>query len=75
MGTWPSDPKLKHVGACASRAMYDDVEGYMTYLATLMGWSRAEVTVFAAHFRRELRDQEIHKYYKLKAVYGRKPVG
>ena len=45
----------------------------MTYLATLMGWSLAEVTVFAAHFRRELRDQEIHKYYRLKAVYGRKP--
>lgn len=67
------EPTLKNVGACAFRAIHDDVEGYMTYLATLMGWSQAEVTAFAAHFRRELRDQEIHKYYRLKAVYGKKP--
>ena len=73
MGTWPKDPTLKQVGGCTFRAIYDDVEGYMTYLATIIGWSQAEVMVYAAHLRRELRDQDIHKFYRLNAVYGRKP--
>lgn len=75
MGTWPKDPKLKQVGGCAFRAIYDDIEGYMTYLAGFMGWSQKQVMVFAAHFRKELRDPNIHKFYRLKAVYGRKPEG
>ena len=53
--------------------MYDDAEGYMTYIASLLGWSREAVIVFAAHFRRELRDQGIHKFYRVKVVWGRKP--
>lgn len=64
---------MKQLGACAFRALYDDVDGYMTYLAELLGWSRQEVLVFAAHFRKELRDQDIHKFYWVKVVWGRKP--
>ena len=64
---------MKEIGACTYRSMYDDAEGYMTYIASLLGWSREAVIVFAAHFRRELRDQGIHKFYRVKVVWGRKP--
>ena len=64
---------MKQVGACVYRGVYDDAEGYMTYVASLLGWSKEAVMVFAAQFRRELRDQRIHKFYRVKVVWGRKP--
>ena len=73
VGTWAKDPVLKQVGACTYRALYDDVEGYLMYLAGLIGWSKEAVMVYAAQFRRELRDQRIHKCYRVKVIWGRKP--
>ena len=64
---------MKEIGACTYRALYDDAEGYLTYMAPLLGWSKEAVMVLGAHFRRELRDQGIHKYYGMRMVYGRKP--
>ena len=64
---------MKQIGACVYRALYDDPEGYMTYMAPLLGWSKEAVMVLAAHMRRELRDQGLHKYFTMRMVYGRKP--
>lgn len=73
MGRWPKDKKLKELGEYAYGAVASDIEGYVLYMANLQGWSKEEVTVYAAHLRRELRNPAIHGYYKVKVVWGRKP--
>lgn len=74
VGTWPKDPRLKEIGGYTQLAFEADIEGYVLYPATALGWKREEVTVYAAHVRKEMRSPSIHGYYRQKAVYGRKPV-
>lgn len=52
----------------------NDVEGTVTLMATQLGWSKEQVTVFAAHVRRELRGLKIHAYNKAATVYAQKPL-
>lgn len=73
IGNWPRDPKLKELGQFAFFAIDTDVEGYVTYMADLQGWSKEEIMVYAAHLRREIRNPEIHGYYWVKVVWGKKP--
>ncbi|SPO01700.1 related to methyltransferase [Cephalotrichum gorgonifer] len=74
IGTWPKDPHLKEIGQFTQLTIETDIEGYILYPATAIGWTPEEVTVFAACVRREIRNPDIHSYYRQKVVYGRKPV-
>lgn len=65
---------MKEIGAYTQLVLHADTEGYILYPATALGWSHEEVSVFAAHARREARSPNIHGYYHQKLVYGRKPV-
>jgi len=48
--------------------------GYVLFITNVIsGWSREQVLVYIAHLRRELRDNNIHGYFKLRVVWGRKP--
>jgi hypothetical protein len=73
LGSWPKDPKLKELGRFAHATIAQDVEGYVLYMANLQGWSREEITVYSARLRREMRDNRIHPYFRMKVVWGRKP--
>ena len=73
MGNWPKDPKMKELGTYAYAALAADVEGYVLYMASLLGWSKEEVTVYCALLRRDVKDPRIHGYYKVKVVWGQKP--
>lgn len=74
VGRWPKDPKLKEIGEVAQLTLETDIEGYVLYPATALGWSREEVAVYAAHVRRQMRDPKSHGYYRQKVVWGRKPL-
>jgi hypothetical protein len=74
MGRWAKEPKLKELGGYAYAAVASDIEGYVMYMAGLLGWTKEEVAVYSAHLRREIRDHSIHGYYNVKVVWGRKPV-
>lgn len=50
-----------------------DPEGFLTFVSTILGWSREEFMVFNAHLRREVRDHKNHGYFRIKIVWGRKP--
>lgn len=39
----------------------------------MLGRTKEEVMIYAAHVRRELRNPAIHGYYNIKVVWGRKP--
>lgn len=64
---------MKDIGTFGQLAGDADIEGYIMYPATSLGWSPEEVTVFAAHYRREVRDPRIHSYYRHNVVWARKP--
>lgn len=65
---------MKDIGTFAQLSVEADVEGYVLYPATSLGWSREEVTVFAAHYRRDLRDPRTHPFYRHHVVWARKPL-
>jgi hypothetical protein len=48
--------------------------GYVLFITNVIsGWSREQVLVYIAHLRRELRNNDIHGYCRLRVVWGRKP--
>jgi hypothetical protein len=48
--------------------------GYVLYIwSTVMGWSNEEIQVYIAHLRRQVRDRNVHAWYRQRVVYGRKP--
>ncbi|KAI0390834.1 S-adenosyl-L-methionine-dependent methyltransferase [Xylariaceae sp. FL0594] len=74
LGPWPADPKHKEIGQYARLALEQDVEGFIVYVLTnAFGWTREEISVYAAHFRRELRSPSFHSWYAQRVVIGRKP--
>ena len=64
---------MKQMGLFATEAVLTDTEGYVLYMATLLGWSREEVMVYAAKLRNEIQDTSIHPYFHVKVVWGKKP--
>ncbi|KAI1174817.1 S-adenosyl-L-methionine-dependent methyltransferase [Nemania sp. FL0916] len=74
LGPWPADPKHKEIGQYARLALEQDIEGFIMYMWTsVLGWTREEIAVYAAHLRRELRSPNYHAYYPQRVVIGRKP--
>ena len=64
---------MKEIGACTAASLLQDTEGYVLYMANLQGWSKEEVTVYAAQLRRELRNPAIHGYCRMKLIWAKKP--
>ncbi|KAI1272354.1 S-adenosyl-L-methionine-dependent methyltransferase [Xylaria sp. FL0933] len=74
LGPWAADPKHKEIGQYARLALEQDIEGFIMYMwTTVLGWTREEIAVYAAHLRRELRSPQYHAYYPQRVVVGRKP--
>ncbi|PVH70597.1 S-adenosyl-L-methionine-dependent methyltransferase [Cadophora sp. DSE1049] len=74
--SWPKDKKLKELGMWMWMH-----ENFSTGLAGLsmavftrgLGWSQEELEVFLADVRKSMKDPNVHGYYPIYAVYGRKP--
>lgn len=54
--------------------MTNDVEGFISMMATQLGWSTEEISVYAAHLRRELRALKVHGYFHGGLAYAQKPL-
>ncbi|PCD37205.1 hypothetical protein AU210_005709 [Fusarium oxysporum f. sp. radicis-cucumerinum] len=74
VGGWPKDPKQRSVGQYMQAAFEQDAQGTVLHMATALGWTEEEVTVFISHFRHEIRSPKIHSYFRQKVVWGRKPL-
>lgn len=74
IGSWPADPRLKKLGQFARLVLESDAEGYVLYMwSAVMGWSPTEIQIYLAHLRRQVRDKNVHPWYRQRVVYGRKP--
>ncbi|MBE3048385.1 hypothetical protein IMZ48_38955 [Candidatus Bathyarchaeota archaeon] len=62
------------MGTLSQVALESDIEGYILFMASTVGWSREEITVYIAHFRREIRSGKFCPYFYQKVVWGRKPL-
>ncbi|KAI1029301.1 hypothetical protein LB504_010737 [Fusarium proliferatum] len=60
VGRWPKDPKYRSGGQFMQAAFEQDAQGTVLHMATTLGWTEEEVTVFISHFRREIRSSKIH---------------
>ncbi|KAJ3540902.1 hypothetical protein NM208_g3735 [Fusarium decemcellulare] len=73
IGGWPKDPTHRGIGQYMQAAFEQDAKGTVLHMATALGWTEQEVTVFVSHFRREIRSNKIHSFFRQKVVWGRKP--
>ena len=73
MGPWPKDPLLKEIGTVTQIGFEADIEGYILFIASTLGWSKEEVQVYVAKLRREIRSLKYRPWYWQKVVWGRKP--
>ncbi|EMR61965.1 putative methyltransferase domain-containing protein [Eutypa lata UCREL1] len=74
IGGWPADPNLKEMGQFMQLALLQDIEGFLVYLwTTVMGWTKDEIRVYAAHLRREIKSGKHHAHYPQRTLVGRKP--
>ncbi|TPX08636.1 uncharacterized protein E0L32_009825 [Thyridium curvatum] len=70
---WATDPKLKQIGQYTRAALENDIEGTMGFMANQLGWSPEEVTVYAAHLRKEVRQRKVHALYRANVAWAQKP--
>ncbi|RBR26405.1 uncharacterized protein FIESC28_00810 [Fusarium coffeatum] len=75
LNPFPKDPHLKEIGQFGELFSTQDTEGFIMLVANTLGWSREQVHVYIAQFRKEIRDRKNHHpYIKLKTVWARKPL-
>ncbi|KAK0609946.1 S-adenosyl-L-methionine-dependent methyltransferase [Bombardia bombarda] len=71
---WPKDRKLNEIGMYSQLAIEQDIEGYVLFMwGQVMGWSSEQIGVYIAHFRRQLRDYNVHAYVRMRSVFAQKP--
>ncbi|UPK95640.1 hypothetical protein LCI18_006575 [Fusarium solani-melongenae] len=70
---WPKNRKLKKMGLMAKASMLVDVEGQISIMADLCGWTSEEITAYCKRFRAELESETAPVFYYQWVVWGRKP--
>ncbi|KAH6954545.1 S-adenosyl-L-methionine-dependent methyltransferase [Fusarium avenaceum] len=76
VGDWPQEERLKEIGRFTTMSILSDVEGHISFMATLLeGWSPEQVVLYCAQLRKELKTRKspAHAYYLQRIVWGRKP--
>ncbi|KAJ9157361.1 Phosphoethanolamine N-methyltransferase 3-like protein 1 [Pleurostoma richardsiae] len=74
IGGWPQEPKISEVGQYTKLTIENDIEGYTLLMwHNIMGWPKEEYQVFLMSMRKVLKNKQIHGYFNLRYVYGRKP--
>ncbi len=73
-GRWPKDARLKELGVWTLENILMGLEGFSLALLTrVLNWSAEEVQVFLVDVRKDMRNQNLHCYFPLLTIYGRKP--
>ncbi|TIC94136.1 Secondary metabolism regulator LAE1 [Colletotrichum higginsianum] len=71
---WPRDPKYKELGYWNYENLAPNFEAFlMVPLTRALGWTREEVLILAMEVRKDLGNRNIHAYYNIWSIYGRKP--
>lgn len=73
VGTWPSDPQERALGARSMLSAISGMEGFTTVMFTkVLGWTLEETQAFILEIKRDMRDDSIRKVMDVHVVYGQK---
>ncbi|KAK1991053.1 methyltransferase domain-containing protein [Colletotrichum falcatum] len=73
--SWPRDPKYKELGYWNYENLSPNWEGFlMAPLTRALEWTKEEVLVLAMEARKDCGDRNIHAYFQMYSIYGRKPL-
>ncbi|KAH6664811.1 S-adenosyl-L-methionine-dependent methyltransferase [Plectosphaerella plurivora] len=75
IGPWARGTVHREAGRFFQAAVLQDVEGTLTFIANVLGWSEREIAGFGAHYRSEVTDTGVHAYFSQKTVWAMKPGG
>ncbi|RBQ73228.1 hypothetical protein FVER14953_07211 [Fusarium verticillioides] len=71
---WPRDKKAKLLGSWCYTNMACGLEAFtMAPLTRAHGWTPEEVNLWLVHQRKAMADRNIHAYWPLYSIYGKKP--
>ncbi|KAH7157274.1 S-adenosyl-L-methionine-dependent methyltransferase [Dactylonectria estremocensis] len=72
--TWPAEKRLKEIGAWNHENMSSGLEAFtMAPLTRGHDMTPEEVNLLLVDVRKDLRNKEIHAYWPVYSLYGRKP--
>jgi hypothetical protein len=60
------------MGLITRAALENDTEGTVGFMANQLGWTKEEISVYAAKLRKEVRTNSVHAYYRANVVYAQK---
>ncbi len=71
---WPTEETDKDLGLWVQENFTSGLEAMSLALFTRgLGWTRQEVTVFMGKVRKAMGNRNIHAYWPVYVVYGKKP--
>ncbi|TDZ19170.1 Secondary metabolism regulator LAE1 [Colletotrichum orbiculare MAFF 240422] len=74
INTWPKDQHYKTIGAWNLANSLEGIEGWvMAPFTRALNWKKEEVEIFLVDVRKEFKDRNIHAYYPIYVVYGKRP--
>lgn len=74
MNTWPKDPKHKELGAWGLENIMQGLQALSLALFTrALGWKPDELELFLIDVRKDLRNRNIHGYWRIVITYAQKP--
>ncbi|KAK1513138.1 hypothetical protein CTAM01_00534 [Colletotrichum tamarilloi] len=72
--SWPRHHKYKELGVWQNENLTAGMEGFiMAPFTRIHGWSREAILVFLVDVRKDINDRNIHAYFSVYSVWGRKP--
>jgi hypothetical protein len=74
LGAWPRDRRLRFCGLFMRTAIMDGLRGISHRPLTALGWTPLQIEMFLVDVRRAMMDEDVHAYFDLHVVYGRKPL-
>ncbi|KAK2006642.1 methyltransferase domain-containing protein [Colletotrichum eremochloae] len=73
--SWPRDAKHRELGIWNYENLAPNIEGmFLASYTRGLGWTKEEVAVMVMEARRDFANRNIHAYFNIWSIYGRKPV-
>ncbi|KAH7316773.1 S-adenosyl-L-methionine-dependent methyltransferase [Stachybotrys elegans] len=73
--TWPRDKNFKELGMWSYANFGRNLEGLsLAHFTRGLGWTAEATLLYCAETRKELKNPNIHAYWAMYFVYGRKPL-
>ncbi|SPO06248.1 related to methyltransferase [Cephalotrichum gorgonifer] len=76
---WPRDPKYKQIGIWNQENILNALQALSLAIFTRpkeqggLGWTAAELELLLVGVRKDMKDRSIHGYWRIHAIYARKP--